>query len=117
MRHVSLLVLTAVLMCAQDGQQENRPGWPCVAGRAVDPAYIETSESTGGQLFLFQKDEIAHATLAMTASSSHPATVFRAVGHLSGTQEYDFAVDSTIESIIVLASLQCRKEVAVLRPN
>jgi len=117
MRQVSLLLLTAVLMCAQNGQQESRPGWPCVSGRAVDPAYLETSESTGGQVFLFQKDEIAQSTPALMATSTHPATIFRAIGNFSGLREFQFKVDSTVESLLVLVSLQCRKEIAVLRPN
>ncbi len=117
MRQVSLLLLTAALMCAQDGQQESRPGWPCVSGRAVDPAYIETSEATGGQLFLFQKDEVAQSTPALMASTTHPATILRAIGKLAGAREYQFHVDSTVESMLVLASLQCRKDVAVFRPN
>jgi len=117
MRQVSLLLLTAVLMCAQDGQQESRPGWPCVSGRAVDPAYIETSESTGGQVFLFQKDEIAQSTPALMASTTHPATILRAIGQVAGAREFQFNVDSTVESMLVLASLQCRKDVTVFRPN
>jgi hypothetical protein len=117
MRQVSLLLLTAVLMCAQNGLQESRPGWPCVSGRAVDPAYIETSESTGGQVFLFQKDEIAQSTPALMASTTHPATILRGIGNVAGQREFQFNVDSTVESMLVLASLQCRKEVNVFRPN
>jgi hypothetical protein len=117
MRQVSLLLLTAVLMCAQNGQQESRPGWLCISGRAVDPAYIETSESTGGQVFLFQKDEIAQSTPALMATSTHPATITRGIGNLAGAREFQFNVDSTVESLLVLASLQCRKEVTVFRPS
>ena len=113
--------LLPVVLCgslwAQDGQQAGRPGWPCVAGRAADPTYLETSESTGGQLFLFQKNEIAHASLVMSASFTHPATVLRAVGNLSGTRDFEFPVDSTMESFLVMASLQCRNAIRVLRPN
>jgi hypothetical protein len=112
-----LLFLLCGSIWAQDGQQAGRPGWPCVAGRAVDPAYLETSESTGGQLFLFQKNEIAHASLFMSASFTHPATVLRAVGNLAGTRDYEFPVDSTMESFLVMASLQCRNSIRVLRPN
>lgn len=102
---------------AQDGQQGGRPGWPCVAGRAVDPAYLETSESTGGQLFLFQRNEVAHFSLVMSASLTHPATVLRAVGNLTGTREFEFPVDSSVQGFLVMASLQCRNAIRVLRPN
>src|ERR1051326_7646164 len=89
-----MALLFAVLpLCAQDGQQSGRPGWPCVPGRAVDPAYLETSESTGGQLFLFQKGEVAQSGPVMSAGYSHPATVARAIGQLSGTRDIDFPVD------------------------
>src|SRR5690349_17394216 len=111
------LVIAAGILRAQDGQQGSRPGWPCVAGRAVDPAYVDLGESTGGQLFLFRKSEAAQAGLVMSASYTHPATVLRAVGHLSGSRDFDFPVDSTMESMLVLASLQCRNAIRVTRPN
>lgn len=114
---VLAIFVVAGFVYAQDGQQGSRPGWPCVPGRAVDPSYLEISESTGGQLFLFQKNEIEHAALVMGASYTHPATVLRAVGHLSGSRDFEFPIDSTIESVLVLASLQCRNAIAVTRPN
>jgi hypothetical protein len=83
----------------------------------VDPAYLNISESTGGQLFLFQKNEVAQASLVMSASYTHPATILRAIGNLSGTRDFEFPVDSAVESVLVLASLQCRNAVLVSRPN
>ncbi|HEY1336494.1 MAG TPA: hypothetical protein VGF59_03250 [Bryobacteraceae bacterium] len=111
------LMIAAGILRAQDGQQGPRAEWPCVAGRAVDPSYIDISESSGGQLFLFQKSEVAQSGLVMSASYTHPATVVRAVGHLSGSRDFDFPVDSTMESMLVLASLQCRTAIRVTRPN
>ena len=116
-RSALLAAMCAAALSAQDGQKASRPGWPCVAGRAVDPAYLEISESTGGQLFLFQKDEVAQSAIVMSASFTHPATILRAVGHLSGTREFEFPVDSATRSILVMASLQCRNAIAVFRPN
>ncbi len=113
---ITLLLLAGALF-AQEGQEESKPGWPCVAGRAVDPTYVELSESTGGQLFLFQKGEVEHAGLVMGASYSHPSTVVRAVGQLSGAREFELPVDSTMESVLVLVSLQCRKAIGVFQPN
>jgi hypothetical protein len=103
--------------CAQDGQQGSRPGWPCVPGRAVDPSYIEVSESTGGQLFLFQKNEAAQSSVVMSASFTHPHTVLRAIGNLSGTRDFEFPVDGGMQSILVLASLECRNAILVTRPG
>jgi hypothetical protein len=117
MRKLIAALLLAGGLPAQEGQEGPKPGWPCVEGRAVDPDYLELSESTGGQLFLFQKGEVEHAALVMGAGYSHPSTVVRAVGRLSGTREFDIPVDSTIRSLLVLASLQCRAGISVSRPN
>jgi hypothetical protein len=87
-----------------------------VPGRAVDPSYINISESTGGQLFLFQKNEISRTSLVMSASYTHPATVLRALGNVTGSREFEFPVDSRIESLLLLVSLQCRNSVQVFRP-
>lgn len=114
---VMIALLAAGGLWAQTGQQGPKPEWPCVAGRAVDPAYLETSESTGGQIFLFQKNEIAQAGLFLMADSTHPATVLRGVGTLSGAREFAFPVDSTLQSLLVMVSLQCRTAISVFRPS
>lgn len=113
---LAVLVLAGFLH-AQDGQRGSRAEWPCVPGRAVDPAYLDTSESTGGQLFLFQKSEVAHASLVMSAPYTHSSTILRAVGQINGSRDFEFPVDSSTESILVLASLQCRNAILVTRPN
>ncbi|HLK48209.1 MAG TPA: hypothetical protein VKT49_08745 [Bryobacteraceae bacterium] len=112
-----ILLAAAGCMQGQNGQQGPRPEWPCVAGRAVDPAFLETSESTGGQVFLFQKSEAAQTTVFLTADHTHPATIVRAVGSLSGAGEYEFPVDSTVSSLLITASVQCRKSIGVFRPS
>src|SRR2546423_4142913 len=112
-----LLGMFASALCAQQGQTGAPATWPCVPGRAVDPSYLEVSESTGGQPFLLQKAEVEHASVVMTASHTHPATVIRAVGHLSGSREFEFPVDSKTTSILLMASLQCRSAIAMTRPN
>jgi hypothetical protein len=113
---LSILLIAGVLP-AQNGQQGSRPNWPCVPGRAVDPNYLDLSESTGGQLVLFQKGEAGHAGPVMSASYTHPATVMRVVGQLSGTRDFEFPVDSTIESLLLLVSVQCRNRALVFRPS
>jgi hypothetical protein len=112
-----MLVVAAISLRGQTGQEGPRPEWPCVAGRTVDPAYLETSESTGGQVFLFQKNEIGQTGLFLSADFTHPATIARAIGALSGTGEYEFPVDSTVQSLLVTASVQCRKSIGVFRPG
>ena len=118
MRRIGFVLSIAPLaLLAQTGQEGPRAEWPCVPGRAVDPAYVETSESTGGQLFLFQKNDFAKAGPFLTASYTHPQTVLRGVGTLSGSRDFEFAVDSTVKSVILMASLQCNAGIALFRPS
>ena len=111
------ILAAAGILHAQEGQNDTKQGWPCVAGRAVDPAYLNLSESTGGQLFLLQKSEVAQSAHVMSASYTHPATVLRAVGNLNGTRDFEIPVDPTMESIVLLVSIQCRKDILVYRPG
>ncbi|MBI5084883.1 MAG: hypothetical protein HZB13_09850 [Acidobacteria bacterium] len=118
LKTVGLVLIAFAAALAQEQQQgQGRPGWPCVAGRAVDPSYIEVSESTGGYLFLLQKGEMEHSTPLLLASTTHPATIFRAVGALGGTQEWEFPVDSTVTSLLVAISMQCRQSISVRDPQ
>jgi hypothetical protein len=112
-----ILLAAACVLRAQPRQEGPRPEWPCIAGRAVDPAYLETSESTGGQVFLFQKAEIGQTALFLSADRTHPATVLRAIGSLSGSSEFEFPVDSSMQSLLVTASVQCRKTISLFRPS
>jgi hypothetical protein len=114
---ILLFLATLQLALAQTGQSGARPGWPCVPGRAVDPAFLEVSESTGGQVFLLQRSEVIHSGVMMNLSSTHPETLFRAVGHLAGSRTFEFPVDASIESLSVTASIQCRQAVAVIEPG
>ncbi|MBI5280592.1 MAG: hypothetical protein HY858_02835 [Candidatus Solibacter usitatus] len=117
-RGAGLVLICIAAALGQDQQQrEGRPGWPCVADRAVDPVYIELSEGTGGHLFLLQKGEMEHATPLLLASTTHPATIFRAVGSLWGTKEWEFPVDSTVTSLLVAVSTQCRQSISVRDPQ
>lgn len=115
--HGLVLLAAACALRGQTGQEGPRPEWPCVAGRAVDPAFLETSERTGGQVFLFQKSEIGQTGLFLTADHTHPATVLRAIGALSGRGEFEVPVDATMQSVLVTASVQCRKSIGVFRPS
>jgi hypothetical protein len=114
---VLFILVLATCLNGQDGQQGSRPNWPCVAGRAVDPAYLELGESTGGQLFLFQKGEVGQAGPFMSASFTHPATIARTVGHLNGTRDLEFPVDSGVETLLLLVSVQCRKSILAFDPS
>jgi hypothetical protein len=112
-----LLLVSLQAALAQNGQSGPRPGWPCVSGRAIDPTFLEVSEATGGQVFLLQRNEAIHSGVIMMLPSTHPETLFRAVGHLAGTRTFEFPVDASVESISVSASIQCRQTVAVIDPG
>src|SRR6266851_3910557 len=84
----------AAFLCAQQQVPQTRPGWPCVAGRAIDPTYIRTAEATGGQVFLFDRSEAGRSMILMQYSGKHEDTIFR----------------STI-------TLQCLQSITVLRPT
>jgi hypothetical protein len=53
----------------------------------------------------------------MTASRGYKATILGAVGNLSGTRDFEFPVDSTVSSLLIMGSIQCRQDVLLLRPN
>jgi hypothetical protein len=108
----------AAFVCAQQQVPPSRPGWPCVAGRAIDPTYIRTAEATGGQVFLFDRSEAGRSMILMQYSGKHEDTIFRSTGTLStGSHEFTFPVDSTIESLMVTVTLQCLQSITVLRPT
>ena len=108
----------AAFLSAQEQVPASRPGWPCVAGRAIDPAYVRTAEATGGQVFLFDRTEAGRSMVLMQNSGKHEDTIFRSTGVLStGSREFTFPVDSTIESLMVTVTLQCLQSITVLRPT
>lgn len=101
----------------QDQVPGGDDGWPCTAGRPVDPSYLAVSEGTGGQLFMLQPGEADHAGLLMTASRTHPVTIDRAVGQLRGTREFSVPVDASVDGLFVAASLQCHQSITIVRPD
>ena len=103
---------------AQTQVPQSKPGWPCVAGRAVDPSYIKAAESTGGQVFLFDRSEAARSLALMRNSRAHEKTIFRSTDTLStGARDFTFPVDTTVDSLMVSISLQCLQSIAVFRPT
>jgi hypothetical protein len=89
-----------------------------VAGRAIDPTYIRTAEATGGQVLLFDRSEAGRSMILMQYSGKHEDTIFRSTGTLStGSHEFTFPVDSTVESLMVTVTLQCLQSITVLRPT
>jgi hypothetical protein len=84
----------------------------------VDPSYVRTAEATGGQVFLFDRSEAGRSMVLVRNASKHEDTIFRATGILStGLQEFEFPVDSTVESLMVSVTLQCLQSITVLRSS
>ena len=115
---MTTLVLAAALCAQQQQTPSAKPGWPCVAGRAVDPAYVRTAEDTGGQVFLFDRSEAPRSMVLVRAAGKHEDTLFRGMGTLStGSHEFSFPVDSTVESLMLSVTLQCLQSITVVRPS
>ena len=111
-------VLFAAALAAQPQPQHTQPGWPCVPGRAVDPTYVELAERTGGQLFLFDRSEAGRSLVLMRETGKHEEVVFRATGTLpAGSREFQFPIDTTVESLLFAISLQCVQAVSIYRPS
>ncbi len=108
----------AASLGAQNQVPQPKPGWPCVAGPAINPSYVKTSEATGGQVFLFDRSEAARSLVLVKNTGKHEATIYRSMGTLStGAREFSFPVDSTVESLMVSVSLQCLQSITVYRPG
>jgi von Willebrand factor A domain-containing protein 7 len=113
-----LALVMAASLCAQNQVPHSNPGWPCVAGRAVDPSFVKAAEATGGQVFLFDRSEAARSLVLAKNTGKHEATIYRSMGTLStGTREFSFPVDSTVDSLMVSISLQCLQSITVYRPG
>jgi hypothetical protein len=108
----------AAPVSAQTQAPASKPGWPCIAGPAVDPSYVKVAEATGGQVFLFDRSEAGRSLVLVRNTSKHEDTIFRSVGTLStGSREFSIPVDSTVESLMVSVSLQCLQSITVYRPG
>jgi hypothetical protein len=117
-RLVLLAYFLATNLCAQTQVPPARPGWPCVAGRAIDPSFVQVAEATGGQVFLFDRSEAARSLVLVRNRGKHEDTIYRSMGTLStGPRELSFPVDSTVESLMVSVSLQCPQSITIYRPS
>jgi hypothetical protein len=100
-------------------QQPNyQPGWPCTGKeRSFDPAYAKVAEATGGHLVLLDRSESGVSSTLAVGDSKHKATIVRAAGKIDSYVDIPFWVDSSVESLFVVASLQCMQTIYMYDPQ
>jgi hypothetical protein len=115
---VALAGAATLPVSGQDQPAGTRPGWPCVG--AVDPVYVQMAEGTGGRVVMLHPSELAApgAGAVSAGAGGHDATIVRVVGQLeNGLHEFDAPIDSTVESVNFLVSLQCLQLVTIAGPT
>ncbi|HEV2201840.1 MAG TPA: hypothetical protein VGR73_18625 [Bryobacteraceae bacterium] len=100
-------------------QQPNyQPGWPCTGReRSFDPAYAKVAEATGGHLVLLDRSEVRVWSTLYAGDSGHKSTIVRAAGKIDSYVDIPFWVDSSVESLFVVASLQCMQTIFLYDPQ
>src|SRR5258708_37127898 len=100
-------------------QQPNyQPGWPCTGKeRSFDPTYAKVAEATGGHLVLLDRSEVGVWSTLAIGDSKHKATIVRAAGKTDSYVDIPFWVDSSVESLFVVASLQCMQTIYLYDPQ
>jgi len=118
-----LLTMSALAAWGQatqgsDQQPRYQPGWPCTGKeRAFDPAYSKIAEATGGHLFLLDKSEVAGTSVLAIGGMQHKDTIVRASGKLESYADIRIPVDAGVESLFVVASLQCMQTILLYDPQ
>jgi hypothetical protein len=113
---LALVVFVSPSADAQTRQQSGSPGWPCAGN--VDPSYVRIAEATGGSVLMFHPSEVGGSAAELISSDRHRQTILRAAGQVAdGLYEYDVPVDSTIESLYLLVSMQCLQVATVVTPS
>jgi hypothetical protein len=107
----------ATLLTAAQQQTGNRPSaWPC--GARLDLSYFRVAEGSGGHLLLLAPAEIGESANLLIALGAHPQTVFRTAGTMQpGVHEIAIPIDSTIDSLLFSAGMQCLQTAQVIRPS
>lgn len=115
---IFLLLLVALGAWAQDQQPRYQAGWPCTGKeRAFDPTYSKIAEATGGHLFLFDKSEVSGMSVLAIGDMKHKETIVRASGKLESYVDIAIPVDASVDSLFVVASLQCMQTILLYDPQ
>ena len=125
MRAWRFLIFNAIMFAsatvfAQDSAQQPhyQQNWPCTGKeRAFDPTYAKVSEATGGHLFLFDKSETTGMSTLMIGDMKHKQTIAHAAGKAESYVDIPFFVDSSVQSLFVIATLQCMQTIYLYDPQ
>ena len=102
----------------QEQQPRYQAGWPCTGKeRAFDPTYSKIAEATGGHLFLFDKSEVAGTSVLAIGDMRHKETIVRQSGKLESYVDIPIPVDASVDSLFVVASLQCMQTILLYDPQ
>ena len=113
-----LLLAFALGAFGQEQQPRYQPGWPCTGKeRAFDLTYSKIAEATGGHLFLFDKSEVSGTSALAIGDSKHKDTIFRQSGKLESYVDIPFPVDASVDSLFIVASLQCMQTIQLYDPQ
>lgn len=115
---IVLLVTFALGAWGQEQQPRYQPGWPCTGKeRAFDPTYSKIAEGTGGHLFLFDKSEVAGTSVLAIGDMRHKETIVRQSGKLESYVDIPIPVDASVDSLFIVASLQCMQTILLYDPQ
>jgi hypothetical protein len=119
---VSILLWTAATVFGQTQTSAQQPkyqaGWPCTGKeRSFDPSYARVAEATGGHLVLLDRSEAGVSSTLARGDSKHKETIVRATGKIDSYVDIPFWVDSSVESLFVVASLQCMQTINLYDPQ
>lgn len=99
-------------------QPHYQSGWPCTGKqRSFDPSYARITEATGGHLLLLDPSEAMVWSKLAIGDSRHTATIVRAAGNSGSYVDIPFWVDSSVESLFVVVSLQCMQTIYLYDPE
>lgn len=119
---VSVLLWIAATVFGQTRTSAQQPqyqtGWPCTGKeRSFDPSYARVAEATGGHLILLDRSEAGVSSTLARGDSKHKETIVRATGKIDSYMDIPFWVDSSVESLFVVASLQCMQTINLYDPQ
>ena len=102
---------------------EQEPSSPhtgaCVFKGAVDPAYVQTAEESGGQVLMLDASETEHiAELGNLRLRGLSETIFRAGGALDGeAREFIVPLDAGVERVAFVVFVECKDAIKIISPS